>query len=141
MKTPDMKTFVLAVTSIFVLTGCFREIQTSDPKKAFAYWAGHSPAGFEFINGQYWQSPHWTMEYIVCLEFKPTQEWWNELVSNNNLVVDTNKWTFVSSNKVNPDWFNPSTNSIRYRMEGNSDRGRYFWDVETGVCFVYEIQL
>jgi hypothetical protein len=63
-KYKKLKTFIFILLTIFLLTGCF-EIKTTNPKETYKYWAGtNPPADFEFFNGQYWRSAHWTMEYI-----------------------------------------------------------------------------
>ena len=65
---------------MFTLSSC-SEIKTTNPKKIYEYWAGTNlPPDLELINGQYWQSAHWTREYIMYLEFKPSENWWKEFL-------------------------------------------------------------
>jgi len=129
--------FVLLTT--FLLTSC-TEIKTDNPKEIFKYWMGtNPPANFELLNGQYWRSAHWTLEYIMYLKFKPTETWWNEFLKQNNLVEEKGNWTIPTDA---PSWFKPSDNFIRYRAEGDFDQdSQYFKDTTTGICYIYEIQL
>ena len=121
------------------LTSCL-EIKTTNPAKTFKYWAGtNPPADFELFNGQYWQSPHWTREYVMYLAFKPTEIWWNEFLKQNNIVQDNGQWIIPTDA---PCWFRPSDSFVRYRIERDFDQGsRYFKDTTTGICYIYEIQL
>jgi len=130
----------LALLTIFLLTGC-SEIKTNNPQETYKYWAGtNPPADIELFNGQYWRSAHWTLEYIMYLEFKPTEIWWNEFLKKNNIVEDNNEWKGIPADA--PDWFKPSDSFIRYRIESDFDKGsRYFRNKLTGICYIYEIQL
>jgi hypothetical protein len=123
---------------IFTLIGC-SEINTNDPKKAYKHWAGaYPPKDLNVLNGQYWESAHWTKEYIMFLKLKPTKEWWDEFLKQNDISVDKSEWTAPSDA---PNWFNPTKNSIRYDRGDHFNQSRYFRDTLTGVCFIYEIQL
>ena len=125
------------LTSI-TLTGC-SEIKTTDAKETYKYWAGtSSPADIQLLKGQYWQSAHWTKEYIMYLKLKPSKNWWNEFIKQNSLSVDTTEWTKPDDA---PQWFKPTLNSIQYGKSGFSQGSRYFSDTTTGICYVYEIQL
>jgi len=139
MNTIKLSTIFLLFLTTFLLTSC-SEVKTTNPKETYKYWAGtNPPADFELLNGQYWRSVHWTLEYIMYLEFKPTEIWWSEFLKQNNIVEDKGKWTVPTDA---PDWFKPSGNSIRYRIERDFDQGsRYFKDTFTGICYIYEIQL
>ena len=123
----------------FLLTSC-SEVKTTNPKETYKYWAGtNPPADIELFNGQYWRSAHWTLEYIMWLEFKPTEIWWSEFVKQNNIVEDKGKWIIPTDA---PNWFKPSDSSVRYRIERDFDQGsRCFRDKLTGICYIYEIQL
>ena len=131
--------FLVLLLTIFTLTSCM-EKRTSDAKDSFNYWTGTNPtADIELLNGQYWQSTHWTKEYIMYLKFKPTKVWWDEFLKQNYIPVDKDKWTKPTDA---PTWFKPSDNSIRYGIKDDMDQGsRYFRDTLTGVCYIYEIQL
>jgi hypothetical protein len=130
--------FIALVLIVISLTSC-SEIKTSDAKETFKYWAGtNPPADIELLNGQYWQSSHWTKEYIMYLKLKPSKIWWDEFVKQNSLVVDTTKW---SKPDDAPDWFEPTKDSKEYGQTGFSQGSQYFQDTTTGICYSYEIQL
>lgn len=139
MKTKRLHIFITLLLTIFTLTSCM-ETKTSDVKDTFKYWAGtEAPADLELLNGQYWQSPHFTKEYIMYLKFKPTNEWWDEFLKQNSISIDKDSWTVPNDA---PNWFKPTDNLVRYGGGDDFDQGsRYFRDSITGICFIYEIQL
>ena len=139
MTTKRPHIFITLLLTIFVLTSCM-ETKTSDAKDTYKYWAGtNPPSDIELMKGQYWQSAHWTKEYIMYLKFKPTEEWWTEFLKQNYISPDKDNWTMPSDA---PTWFKPTDNSIRYGGGDDFDQGsRYFRDTITGICYIYEIQL
>ena len=137
-----MKIFIkkVGLIAILLLTiSCYEE-QTKDPIKTYQFWTGSkAPKEFKLIKGQYWQSAHWTKEYIMSLKMRPTKKWWDSFVEQNNLKRTNEKWIKPSDL---PNWFNPSKNSIEFKINDNFDQGsRYFCDYKTGICYIYEIQL
>lgn len=138
MKTIRPHTLILILLTIFALTSC-TETKTSNAKDTYKYWAGaNAPADLELINGQYWQSAHWSKEYIMYLKFKPTEEWWSAFLKQNDLSPDKDEWIFPSEA---PTWFKPSENSAIYSSGDEFIQSRYFRDSQTGICYIYEIQL
>lgn len=131
--------FLAFLLNIFSFTSC-SEIKTTDPVVAYKNWASTKPpSDIELYNGQYWQSAHLSKEYIMYLKFKPTKLWWNEFLKHNYISEDKYEWTMPNDA---PSWFKPSENSVRYKGDEDYDQGsRYFRDSETGICFIYEIQL
>ncbi|MFT3843884.1 MAG: hypothetical protein QM725_02435 [Lacibacter sp.] len=108
-------------------------------QETYKYWTGaNAPNDIELLNGQYWQSAHFTKEYIMFLKFKPSKKWWNEFTKQNNLITDTTKWTNPSET---PNWFLPTNKSLQFRQAGFSESSRYFCDTSTGICYIYEMQL
>ncbi|MGV8993360.1 MAG: hypothetical protein ACOH1O_04605 [Flavobacterium sp.] len=129
---------VLLLLFIFSLSSC-AETNTTDAVQAYTYWACSKPSSeIKLIKGQYWQSPHWSKEYILYLKFKPSKLWRSEFIKQNNLVVDETEWTMPMNS---PSWFNPSEKSIRYSIRDNFGDSSYFFEVETGIFYIYEIQL
>lgn len=130
--------FILVLLTTFLLTSC-SETKTSKAAETFKYWSGtNAPVDLELLEGQYWQSPHWTKEYIMYLKFKPTKKWWDEFLKQNHITEDKEEWAFPNDA---PNWFKPSDNSIRYSIKDDLDQGsRYFRDTLTGICYIYEIQ-
>ncbi len=132
---PSISVFIISL----LLLGCF-EINSDNPVQAYKYWSGaNPPKDLEVIEGQYWQSPHWTLEYIMYLKIKPSKKWWKQFVKQNRLVEDKEDWIKPSDA---PSWFHPSKNTSRLKQSNSFDQGsRYFRNAETGVCYIYEIQL
>ena len=139
MNFNNLTKIITGLLLAIILTSC-SEIKTDNPQETYKYWSGtNSPSDLELLNGQYWQSAHWTREYIMYLEFKPSDNWWNEFLEQNYISVDKGDWTIPNDA---PTWFKPSENSIRFGGDGDFDQGsRYFQDTLTGVCYIYEIQL
>jgi len=133
-----MSRLTIILGTLIFLTSC-SEINTTDPEQVYKYWSGLSaPADLELIEGQYWQSAHWTKEYIMFLKFNPTKEWWVSFLDQNQLVID-NQWVKPSNA---PEWFTPPDESVMYSSGDSFDQGsRYFRDTLTNQCYIYEIQL
>src|SRR5689334_17069117 len=106
----------IALAALF-LTGC-REVNTTDPITAYQHWTGmQPPTDLKVLKAQYWQSPHWTKEYVLYLKMKPTIKWWNEYVNGNHLSVDSTIWLAPSDAPV---WFQPSNNCLKYTLSQSS---------------------
>lgn len=136
------KVLVLLLTKIILisilLTSC-SEIRTDEPTNSYKYWAGTNPTDeVKVLNGQYWQSGHWTREYILYLKIKPTERWWDEFVRQNQLQVDNETWIKPSDS---PNWFQLTDKFEIYKPTGNFNNSRYFRNKVTGECYLYEIQL
>ena len=130
-----MRRLTIIVATLVLLTGCW-PINTTEPEKAFTYWAGYKPTGdFNIMNGEYHQTPHFTTEYEAYLKLKPPSEWWGKLVEQRQLEPDLEDWTKRSDA---PSWFNPFENTQRYCKDGTFGNSRYFLDTLTGECYIYE---
>lgn len=139
MKTQSiLKTVFLAILLLFIF-GC-TETKTTDVQKVYRYWLGSSaPADMELMDGYFWESAHWSKEYIFYLKFKPSDEWWDAFIKQNKLTLDKEEWILPSNA---PDWFQPPQSSVKYWQEQPFDQGsRYFRDTLTGICYIYKIQL
>ena len=134
-----MKKLAFVIITLFFLTGC-SEVKTTDPQEVYKYWAGsEAPENLQLMNGQYWESSHWSREYIMYLKMRPTTNWEKEFINQNRLQVDKENWYKPSDT---PTWFNPIENSVMYRSGDDFDQGsRYFKDTITGDFYIYEIQL
>ena len=131
-----LRTTIILISVL--LTSC-SEIRTDDPTDSYKYWAGTKPTDdIKILNGQYWQSAHWTKEYILYLKAKPTDEWWDEFLKQNQLQIDNEDW---SKSSDSPDWFQLTDNIEAYKHADDFNDSRYFRDKITGECYIYEIQL
>jgi hypothetical protein len=139
--------YVLSITLI-LMTGC-DEIKTSDPEEVYSHWTdGGSRDGIELLEGEYWQSGHWTKEYVMYLKLRPTKDWWKSYKEINGFERQRIDRVSVGKAEIfkiddpdwikKPVWFNPGKNSEVYGQFGGS---KYFWDSESETLFIYEIQL
>ena len=123
---------------LVLLTSC-SEIRTDDPTDSYKYWARTNPTNdIKVLKGQYWQSGHWTKEYVLYLQIKPTKQWWEEFVKQNQLQIVNENWNKPSGS---PDWFQLTDKIEVYKHADDFNDSRYFRDSLTGECFIYEIQL
>jgi len=126
------------ILMVILVTSC-SETRTFDAAETFKNWSGSNPpSDLKLINGQFWKSGHWSNEYIVYLELKPSKIWWEDFVRQNSLSPDNDSWSKPSEA---PIWFKPPTKSIRYKNQQLDQGSRYFRDSITGICYIYEIQL
>ena len=116
------------------------ETNTSKPKDVYKYWSGaNPPKDMELLQGKYWQSAHWTHEYIMYLKIIPRKEWWTTFINQNELRVVKENWIKPSDC---PEWFNPPKSALMYAGDAEFDQGtRCFLDEESGICYLYVIQL
>jgi len=130
---------VITVILILALSGC-REKNTSDPETAFKYWSGNTaPSELHLRKAKYWESSHWTKEYVIYLELEPDVELWNDYIKSNSLSINDRKWV---KQKGTPTWFNPPSNSTSWSSMNALGQGtRFFKDENSGVCWIYDIQL
>jgi hypothetical protein len=139
--------FILFIVFTFI-TGC-AEINTSEPEEVYSHWTnGASSTGVELLKGKYWQSAHWTKEYVMYLELRPSKDWWKNYKEINGFEshridkVDVAKSEIMKVDAPDwaekPDWFVPDKNCEVYGQFGGS---KYFWNPGSGILFIYEIQL
>ncbi|WP_418602326.1 hypothetical protein [Hwangdonia sp.] len=137
----DMKSLIKKTLIIFCLltflVSCF-QVETTNPDKAYSYWAGAKPPkDIQLINGEYYQSPHFTLEYELFLEFKATEEWRQEFINYNDLKIDIQNEDWSRFTKL-PEWFKPNGNYKVYSRNDEYDRSRYFIEPKSGICYIYE---
>jgi hypothetical protein len=133
-----MRALTTIIIILVFLIGC-SEIKTTDPIESYKYWAGANPTrDINAVKGVYWQSAHWTREYVLYLQLKPTDTWWNEFVKQNHLQIDSKDWTMPSDA---PDWFQPSDKATIYKSADSFNSSRYFKNERTGEYYIYEMQL
>ena len=132
----SLKRFFPAFIFTLLFQSC-TEIHTQDPEKAFKYFLGPIPEEHvEVLKGDYWQSAHFTLEYIVYLKMNTSEEWWKEFVEVNKLVLDNQRRDILDDA---PDWFEFPEGAVIYRRESPFSSG-YFRDPETGECYIFDVQ-
>jgi hypothetical protein len=129
-------------TTIFILlillASC--SIKTKNAKEAYKHWSGsESPKEIKLIKGEYYQSPHFSLEYELFLKFKSDDKWFNEFIKYNKLEIDTVKNDWAKFTEL-PKWFETDTNYLIYTKDQNDkfERSRYFINPKTGICYIYE---
>ena len=119
------------------------------PEEVYSHWTnGAEPDGLELLKGEYWQSGHWTKEYVMYLKAKPTKDWWHKYKEINGFEgrrideIDVSKSEIFKIDAPDwlekPDWFSPDSKSEVYGQFGGS---KYFWNAEDGILYIYEFQL
>lgn len=107
--------------------------------ECYKLWSGeNAPKDVEVINGTYWESAHWSKEYIMFLELNASENWRKQFIKQNNMILVSDQWTQPADI---PDWFKPS-DSYRQWVSPNDKQGsRCFEDSVSGKIFIYQIQL
>lgn len=122
----------------FVIS-CF-PLETKNAEKAYNYWAGNKPPStIRLLEGEYYQSPHFSLEYEVFLKFEFDEQWFYDFVEDNDLELDTvhNNWSQFT--KL-PEWFTVDNNFLIYAKDPYDvlESSRYFINPKNGICYIYE---
>ncbi len=129
---------VLSLLAVFSIGGC-QEKNTKDAIKTYTYWAGEPPSKeVQPMHGKYWQSYHWSKEYIMYLELQSSSIWINEFIRQNNLVE---KKEIENLPPDAPLWFKPGKNFLMFKHSGYDNGSACYIDSAGGKMFIYEIQL
>ena len=137
MKTLNHTGNILLIFTLISLVSC-TEKNTNDPIATYKLWAGEAPKDVQVINGKYWQSSHWTKEYIMYLELKASPLWMNEFIKQNNLVESKERMAIPFDAPV---WFKPNDSFKSLKQSEYGQGSAYFEDTLNGKMFIYEIQL
>jgi hypothetical protein len=120
------------------LGGCI-ERKSENPTECYHLWSGEEPpSDIKVLHAKYWQSSHWTKEYILYMELTAPLKWRKNFIEQNHLVRDSTTWIAPSNA---PYWFMPKTNYLKWRLYQSDEGSKYFEDTITGEMFLYEIQL
>lgn len=131
---------VLGIIMIF-FSGCIG-FSTNNPQEAFKYWTrqGLPENHVKVLKGQYWQSGHFTLEYIVYLKLIVSEEWKQELIKLNSLEIDTISSalpTYTFSDV--PDWFDIPSNYIEY--QSNIENLHLWTSLSGDTIYIFNSQL
>src|SRR5690554_2073045 len=130
---------IILLGLISLLVSCSK-IETKNPKEAYKYWAGsEAPKEIEVIKGEYYQSPHFFLEYKLFLKFKSDKKWFNEFVELNKFEIDTVKNDWARWIEL-PEWFEVDDNYLIFAKDQNDefDNSRYFINPKNGIAYIYE---
>jgi len=132
---------ILSIAFLISLIGC-SEIRTDEAAAAYRSWAGQSPPeSVRVINGRYWQSSHFTKEYILYLELKAPKDWIREFIILNKLTEYHGRTSLQSDA---PGWFRPPSRFKRYRKtphEPGPNASTCYIDFTESHMYLYEEQL
>ncbi|MGB3592461.1 MAG: hypothetical protein WBA16_12315 [Nonlabens sp.] len=133
-------TFYKKVTLIFftiiIIQGCFSR-SSQNANDTFTYWLKMDPPKeVRVINGEFYQSPHFTLEYELFLEFMVKKTWWESLVATNQLIHTA--FQFLPESIDAPAWFTPDGTFELYKSAVTYDRSFYYVNKQSGLCYVYE---
>jgi len=121
------------------LVSCF-PVETKNAEKAYKYWSrSEIPNEIELIKGEYYQSPHFSLEYELFLKFKSDKKWFDKFVKYNGLEIDTIRNDWKNWTEL-PEWFEPDQNFLIYAKDQTNEfeRSRYLRNPETGISYIYE---
>lgn len=109
------------------------------PHTCFNRWAGYdAPADIKVLHGRYWESAHWTREYIVHLDM----EWPKEYVAN---YISDNHLTPIDSmpplGADTPEWFAPSPSMRSWSTGAGGNFTVFLEDTLTRRVLLFERQL
>ena len=126
---------------LIIFSGC-SEKDVRNLKEAYSYWIkSDMNSKVEVVNGKYWESSHFSHEYIIYLELKIDSYWWTKFSKENELVIDTYQNESFYNNDF-PKWFKPSKEFVAYKSNTDSDQeSMYFYNKKTQSVFIYKIQL
>ncbi len=128
---------ILTVTLIFTLLSCEKE--SFNAEESYELWAFEDvPNDVEVINGQYWESSHWTYEYITFLSLKAPKNWIDKFIKQNDLTIAKGNYSMPPEA---PSWFVPKVGQKVYIEKGFSQGSMFFINEKTSEVLIYDIQL
>lgn len=133
---------------LFLITLSSCGIETYDANEAFEHWSGNSieEEEVEIVNGQFLKSRHWTYEYAVFMELKPSNKWKEKFFeiykAEENLLgkYDPKNNTHQTNGPnwfENPEWFKLNSEYLVYQGYG----GNFYWNEKENTLLIFEIQL
>lgn len=124
--------------SFLFLFAC-SEKSSTNAEECYRLWSGMKPPKeVKVLNGSYWQSSHFTKEYIMFLELEATDEWRKLMRENNKFVLAEDDWEKPSDAPV---WFTPARSLQKWKRKDDYSESRYFEDTIAKKFYFYEIQL
>src|SRR5690606_34143911 len=114
IREKNMKKYSFFLIISFFLVCCYDKT-FSNPTEVYQLWTGTKPSKqIKVINGQYWESGHWTKEYVLFLELQTVKSFWERFKKENNLIIDSFYNGIIISEKT--EWFVPTENCIIYKL-------------------------
>jgi hypothetical protein len=105
----------------------------------YRLWAGEKPSqSLKVLRGKYWQSGHFTKEYIMFMELHAPKDWIEAFVVQNKLKPATEP---IALPNDAPAWFKPTSAYKVWEPSDFSQGSAYYVDSSNGHVMIYEIQL
>jgi hypothetical protein len=141
VKTTSKFAGILSLCFLSITLFSCREKQTNIPDQVFKYWSGSEPPnGVRVLNGKYWESAHWSKEYVMYMELVASSEWRSAFISQNHLL-QIKKADMQTSDAGTPNWFKPSNRCTIWIPSGFNQGSIYFDDSVNNRMFLHEVQL
>lgn len=137
---------ILLLFLILIQVSCMGK-DTTDPVKAFKYWAGVNPSKeIQVLHGKYLQSAHWSKEYVLYFEMIVTSEWIENFIKENKLIEEKNyneRHVNDAPDPTLPSWFSPDKSFRTFELQQNSSAFSILFidPVNPNHIFLYEQQL
>lgn len=129
---------LLLLLLLSTISGCI-ERKTQNPIEAYTFWSGQTPSNdVKVLHGSYWQSSHWSTEYITYLHLKASPNWREEFIKRNDLIETTNIIVLPSDA---PQCFKAGKHYRTWTNRQFSQGSVYYEDTLKGDFLIYEIQL
>jgi len=121
----------------FSIVSCIEQ-STNDASKSYELWAGEKPGhGVWAIHGKYWQSAHFTKEYITYLELSVVPRWKADYIAQNKLTISADSTFSISDG---PNWFKPKKPYRIWKQNGNTQL-LCVEELASSHIFLFEAQL
>lgn len=113
--------------------------KTENAALAYKYWSGSKPPKeIEIVHAKYWESSHWSKEYIMYLDLKASTHWIHQFIEQNKLI-ESEKVKIISDDI--PGWFRPPVGGKIFVSADSTNDSVYYYDSLAHKLLVYEIQL
>jgi hypothetical protein len=71
----------LSLTLFTILLSSCSPKTSENPSEVYQLWAGEKPSkNLKVLHGKYWQSGHFTKEYIMFMELRAPNDWIQEFI-------------------------------------------------------------
>ena len=139
MKQSQLLKFLILLIILSLTFQSCLEKNTEDPIKTYLLWSGEEPSDqVSILHGKYWESAHWSKEYIMYIELNASPLWRKEFIKQNDLIKTSERQSIPSDAPV---WFKPGKNFNLFIPSGFNQGSQYYEDTVSGKVFIYEIQL
>jgi hypothetical protein len=131
--------FLVFIFCMICLSACM-STETSNALTAYRLWSYENPPkDLKLLEGKYWQSGHFTKEYILYLHLRASLKWTKQLIAQNNLKPVDAKEVAIPDDA--PSWFTPDSDYAVFARNGDAEESAYYINTASGKMYIYEEQL